>query len=268
MWTFIEGSSPKGRTINIFEQTLRDQQLLWSVSGQVKPGDQLAAMEPSLEPRWLGEMMSILSTGEPLCPLEKPSLPAIPHSYLEKSISQGLILKGASVKITGATIVKTNCTGRMCDRREVNSQNDCGCYQMDCNAGKCHVMQADIAVMDALLPEPTVICNWPSLRMAEMGLTSTLPADINMDSCQVKLTYQKHFDKLFEHINASGGFDVTGWHRRGVATDASASGADNTQAIVEKATLHIEMITPSTVTRDMLESGGHLHNIDILTTRS
>jgi hypothetical protein len=38
--------------------------------------------------------------------------------------------------------------------------------------------------------------------MTKVGFTSTLPADINMDSYQDKLTYQKHFDELFKHINA------------------------------------------------------------------
>lgn len=90
----------------------------------------------------------------------------------------------------------------MCDHHEVNSQNDCGCYQMDCNAGKCHVMQADITVTDGSLPKPIVIHSWSSLCMTKVGFTSTLPADINMDSYQDKLTYQKHFDELFKHINA------------------------------------------------------------------
>jgi hypothetical protein len=83
---------------------------------------------------------------------------------------------------------------------------------MDCNAGKCHGMQADITVTDGSLPEPIVIHNWSSIGMTEMGFTCTLPANINMDSYQVKHTYQKHFDELFKHINANGGFDVIGWH--------------------------------------------------------
>jgi hypothetical protein len=37
---------------------------------------------------------------------------------------------------------------------------------------------------------------------------------------------------------------------------------------VEKATLHIEMISPTTVTRDKLKSRGNLCNINILTNRS
>jgi hypothetical protein len=48
----------------------------------------------------------------------------IPYSDLEMDICQGFILKGASVNITGASIVKANCIGRMCDCHEVNSQND------------------------------------------------------------------------------------------------------------------------------------------------
>jgi len=227
-------------------------------------GGQYAAMESSSEPTWLAEKMSILSISQPLLPLSQPELPTIPYSIAEKGTSRGFVLKGVELSVEAPLLVKTGCMGRLCDCRVVNSQNTCSCYQMDRNTGKCHVLVMDVTIIADDLVDTLVATNWSSLRFTEMGFSSPLPSDVNEDSYQVTATVCQKFSALVDYINSHVGWTVMGWHCRGVARDASASGADDTQLLSEKSTLHFEMITPTTATKEALAANNCVCNTAIL----
>jgi hypothetical protein len=265
LFVFADGESKGGRIVVVFEKTLEDQQKFWKYAAEPTVGDWFAMIEPSSKSKFLGPKTSVATTSNPLCPLKMMTpLPVVKYNMAEKATSRYFILNAAKMTIDAATIVPTNCTGAMCDRRNVDQQGNCGCYHKSRNAGRCHVVQMDMTITHEELPaEGLTITDWSSLNFTNQLFTAPLPGDINLASLCLKKAYRKKIKAFAEYVNENGGVTLTAWHRLGVTRDATVSGADDTQVVAEKATLHFERSTPTVVTRDTLKTNNLLFQVDL-----
>lgn len=262
MFSFADITNTRGGIFVMFEKNLDDQkrhESLIPFGTPIHVGGVYAFIEPSIEPNFLGPKMSIIHTSFPLYPLKQPELQNVPYVAAQENTSRYFILKNAQVTINGAVIVRTNCTGRQCDRRDVNTTADCGCSHYDRNAGKSHVIQCDITVEHQSLATPITMTNWSSLSFTEECLfDKKLPTEINTNNYALTRTYRTSINHVVNHINQNGGFNTIWWHRLGLQKDASASASSDNQVLAEKPTLHLEVLRPANLTKADLQAAGVL----------
>lgn len=268
MFTFADLENKKGGIFVMFEKNLDDQKRYESnlpFGSPIHVGGVYAFIEPSVEGSFLGPMMSIITSSYPLYPLRPVDLTDVPYKAAQENTSRYFILKNVAIDIDGAVIVHTNCTGRQCDRRDVNTTADCGCSHYDRNAGKSHVIQCDVVAHHPSLASPIKITNWSSLSFTEECICDKrLPSEINMNSYPLIMTYRRSIKEMVEYVNQNGGFDTVWWHRLGLQKDASASASSDNQVLAERPTLHLEVLRPADVTRDQLKTEGKLFRTSLL----
>jgi hypothetical protein len=270
MFTFADLENRKGGIFVMFEKNLDDQkrhERNFPFGSPIRVGGVYAFIEPSVEGSFLGPMMSIITTSYPLYPLRPVDLTYVPYQAAQENTSRYFVLKNVAIDIIGAVIVRTNCTGRQCDRRDVNTTADCGCSHYDRNAGKSHVIQCDIVARHLTLSSPIKITNWSSLSFTEDCICDKrLPSEIDMNSYPLIMTYRQSIKEMVEYVNVNGGFDTVWWHRLGLQKDASASASSDNQVLAERPTLHLEVLRPAEVNKDELRANGKLFRTSLLSS--
>jgi hypothetical protein len=270
MFTFADYENPNGGTFVLFEKNIDDQKRNEGnlpFGSPIHVGGVYAFIEPSIEASYLGPMMSIITSSYPLYPLRPVVLPTVPYKPAQVNTTRYFTLKNVRIKIDGAVIVRTNCTGRQCDRRDVKSTADCGCSHYDRNAGKSHVVQCDVVAEHPSLASPIKMTNWSSLHFTEECVCDKrLPSDINMNSFPLIMTYRKSINDMVDYVNDNGGFDTVWWHRQGLQKDASASAAADNQVLTERPTLHLEVLRPANLTKAQLKAQGVLFPTSLLSS--
>jgi hypothetical protein len=119
MFTFADLENKKGGIFVMFEKNLDDQKCYESnlpFRNPIHVGGVYAFIEPSIKGSFLGPMMSIITSSDPLSPLRPVDLTNIPYKATQENTLHYFILKNVAININGAVIVHTNCTGHQCNQ--------------------------------------------------------------------------------------------------------------------------------------------------------
>lgn len=268
MFTFADLTDQSGGCMVAFERNNSDAKNMWKYcQTSLRIGNIFAIMEPSSDAKWLGKQMPIIESLHPYYPLrEIPDIvPEIGFGNPQLKTSHYFILKNCNLTIESATIVNTNCTGQLCDRRDVNiTTNNCGCYHNLRNASQNHVMLMDITVFHAAAGDEFRIRDWSSLMFTQLFFEHDLPADTPTDNWDFTASIRQKLSQLLLHVNDHAGWTVVGWHRQGLVTDASETAAEDNQVLSDKISVHVVKLAPTELSKLALQQGNFIFdNADI-----
>ena len=259
MCTFADSSNNQGGVFVVFERSSFDSDKHFKHISRPTIGMKVAIIEPSRDERYITEKMPILDTTNPFVPLSAPEIPERPFVRAETKTSKYFIVKNLTLQTDVETIVKTQCTGTMCDRRD--PQNICcGCYHNNRNAAKSHVLQLDVS----LTGNVTLSLNdWSSLIFTQTVFKGIIPAEVDLGNRRTLKVYRQKIRSLVTCVNTMGGWTVVAWHRLGIKTDGTDTDGKDNKVMSDTPAMHIASSTPTNVTVQDL----HNHNHCFETTR-
>lgn len=147
------------------------------------------------------------------------------NQEIESNTSLGFVFNNVNLSVNYSSIIKTSCSGNLCDRQRVNDWlgvKGCGCYGMSPNSSSL-VIQHALSMTTSQNGQMNML-DFSSLKFSKLYLNGDIPGScklymLQLTECSMKLF--ESIDDCIELINSHGGFCVVGWYKRGQITDKS-----------------------------------------------
>ena len=174
----------------------------------------------------------IIQSPFPAILLKFPShiCPLCINEEIEAHTSLGFVYTGTHVSVNFAFLVKTTCSGNLCDRQCVNDwlgKKGCGCYGMSPNSTSLVMQHAvDVQTLNGMRS----MSDFSSLKFLQLYLSGDIPGSCKLYMLQLTdaaININSALEECVELINENGGFTVVGWYTRGIINNQSLIAARN-----------------------------------------
>ena len=161
-------------------------------------------------------------------PIDMP--PTLVKEIGSSSLSHGFVLVGCRVESMQHNVVKTSCSGKMCDRQRVNEWNGikgCGCFGISPNTTSL-VVQHTIMITHG--SKEIFMKDFSSIKYNALFMDGDFPFKCKQHMFQMSTVFvnlTESMENCFELINSNGGFTVVGWYRRGEISDQTMVEVNN-----------------------------------------
>ena len=198
--------------------------------------------------------------------------PIAMNQEIEANTSLAFVYNEARVDLHFTAVVKTTCTGNLCDRQRISDWNGvkgCGCYGMSPNSSSLALIHA--ITITSSTGQVLKMDEFSSRKFSSLYLTEAIPGSVKLYMLQLTEGYLNMLsaaNNCIDFINNNGGFTVIGWYKRGVINDKSllasrtlsnigisgsgngTNNEENTQVDAGEISYHIVHLTPTN--RDLL----------------
>ena len=147
------------------------------------------------------------------------------NQEIESNTSLGFVFNNVNLSVNYSSIIKTSCSGNLCDRQRVNDWlgvKGCGCYGMSPNSSSL-VIQHAISMTTSQNGQMNML-EFSSLKFSKLYLNGDIPGSCKLYMLQLtdsSMQLIESIDDCIELINSHGGFTIVGWYKRGQITDKS-----------------------------------------------
>ena len=231
--------SPEDNTKLVYIMEARNQNMnLWAKNinlrdnGAISIGSLIRFPCPMPIQQYMRCDIPLLMSQLPAILLKTPKMNTHPLNHeIESNTSLGFIYRGAIVNICFSSVLKTSCSGLLCDRQRVsdwNGSRGCGCYGMSTNSSSLVVQHA--LEVRTVTGGDLFMNDFSSLKFSKLYMKSDIPGSCKLYSLQLTQASMNLFeaaDNCIELINDNGGFVTVGWYKRGQITDKSLIAARN-----------------------------------------
>lgn len=216
--------------------------LVISSDNAVLPGTAIAIMEPTYEKLYLGDNndMPILLDDDmkSIIPLDMKENKWIwqrefPISTLITDVgTRAFLYKKVFLKLNHVQIVKSNCTGQLCDRiHKEDGSTSCFCFSTPHTQSlvlSCNVFVYNNLDLDNSTHFIHVNRHFQSYRFT-MLLTDRVIIDTTMIADETQKYQPKlrlHVSAYVKYVNEHGGWTIMGWYRNALKQDANVTTDD------------------------------------------
>ena len=207
-------------------------------NGAVSIGSLIRIPCPMPVDTWMRGGIPLLVTHFPVFVLKYPAtIPSIRmHNEIGGETLLAFVANNADLQIYFTSVIKTSCTGSLCDKQRVTDwlgSRGCGCYGMASNSTSLCI-QHSIAVTtfhgDLSMKE------FSSTKFSKLYMDGDIPGSCRLYHLQLTDAYNKLLeciDTCINFINDHDGFTIVGWYKRGIINDKSLMAQDkNTSGYV------------------------------------
>ena len=216
--------------------------LVISSDNAVLPGTAIAIMEPTYEKLYLGDNndMPILLDDDmkSIIPLDMKENKWIwkrefPISTLITDVgTRAFLYKKVFLKLNHVQIVKSNCTGQLCDRiHKEDGSTSCFCFSTPHTQSlvlSCNVFVYNNLDLDNSTHFIHINRHFQSYRFT-MQLTDRVIIDTTMIADETQKYQPKlrlHVSAYVKYVNEHGGWTIMGWYRNALKQDANVTTDD------------------------------------------
>ena len=140
------------------------------------------------------------------------------NQEIESNTSLGFIFNNVSLSVDYSSVIKTSCSGNLCDCQRVNDWlgvKGCGCYGISPNNSSLVIQHA--LSMTTSQNGSMNMDDFSSLKFSKLYLNGEIPGScklymLQLTDCSMKLF--ESIDDCIYLINTHGGFYVVGWYKR------------------------------------------------------
>jgi hypothetical protein len=262
---FLFGSLCTNKCFVVISATKRTSARILSkfTDGGYTIGQTVVILEPVYRGKTLGKdgNLPILEVQKTFEPFHFTWISQVPYNEPEEVSTTHFYIKGVSIKILLAEMQKSNCSGILCDRQKTDKT--CPCLYKS-GRGQL-VIDCWVKILDdnnIVLLEMPNFRSWNFTQLILDKINASLIVDDFKDEAEVKL--RTCIKNIVSYCNRRGGWDISGWMRRGHQIDAADNITKGEQITAESISPHIIKLCPTNITKADLKKENLLYEQNTL----
>lgn len=207
------------------------------------PGKQFVIVNPSTVKAFMGEngAIPLLNTAQPIHSVKTDVLPVQRYPIEAQSSMHAFKLRGVQIQLNNLQVGTVSCGGNMCDALMMHengiNQDKCACYSISEREAKiCLVFDLKISYKrEDGGRSYFMISNHTSKQFTRLFMVGfKIPVGVIPDHITgneaAREALQFSVVDILELGNSSGGWDISGWTKRGLIADAGAGTEQSTSS--------------------------------------
>lgn len=262
---FLFGSLCTNKCFVIISTTKRNSARILSkfTDASYTVGQTLVILEPVYQGKTLGKdgNLPILEVQKTFEPFNFSWISQVPYHEPEEVTTTYFYLKGACIKISLAEMQKSNCSGTLCDRQK--NDKSCSCLYKS-GRGQL-VIDCWVKILDTdnnIILEMQNFRSWNFTKLILDKVNASMIVDDFKDEAEVKL--RTCIKNIVSYCNRRGGWNISGWMRRGHQIDPVDTPNKGEQITAETISPHIIKLSPTNVSKDDLRKENLLYSQNTL----